>query len=194
MIIGLTGNIASGKSLIGSILAQWGARVIDADQIAREVVLPGSKGLALVVQSFGREILQSDGKLNRACLGRIIFNDAGKREQLNRILHPLIEERLQEIITLAKPQSILILEIPLLFECNLTYLVEEVWLVKVDPQIQLDRLQFRNQLSLKEAKQRLTAQMPQEQKEAKADRIIDNNGSQAALLPQLKKIWQEISG
>ncbi len=195
MIIGLTGNIASGKSLAGAILASWGAKVIDADQIAREIVRPGQKGLELLVQSFGQKILQPDGELNRAYLGQLIFNNQNQREQLNQLLHPLIEVRLQEIAAEEQfnpSQPALVLEIPLLFECNLTYLVDEIWLIKVEPAIQLDRLQSRNQLSRTEALQRMAAQMPQSQKELWADRIIDNSSSQTALLEQLKKLWQEI--
>lgn len=179
MLIGLTGGIASGKSTVSEMMRKCGLPIIDADQIAREVVQPRSIGLKMIVEQFGQEMLMEDGALNRTKLGQVIFANEEKRKRLNSITHPLIRERMREEKErlLAEGVSTIVYDIPLLFESNLFHLVDKVLLVYVDQETQLNRLMKRNQLNKQEAMKRIQSQMPLEQKKERADAIIDNTGS-----------------
>ncbi|SHN06203.1 dephospho-CoA kinase [Gracilibacillus kekensis] len=199
MIIGLTGNIATGKSTISSMIQEeYSIPVIDADMIAREVVEPGEKALQRIVETFGEDILLEDGTLNRKRLGEIIFEDKTKREQLNAIVHPAVRERMeqkkQKFIQLG--HELIVLDIPLLFENELTYLVDKTIVVYTTEKIQLKRLMERNQFSEKEAQNRMDAQMDIDKKCAKADAVIDNSGTIASSREQLDSLikkWKLIS-
>lgn len=167
MIIGLTGNIASGKSTVANYLRELGAQVIDADQVARQVVLPGTPALKEIVNSFGPGVLHDDGTLNRKKLASIIFQDAAARDRLEKITHPRIEEEMnRQIRTFSKthPGGILVLEVPLLIEVGWHKKVDQVWLVAVEPAEQLRRLMARDKISLEQARQKIASQMPQEKK------------------------------
>jgi dephospho-CoA kinase len=178
IIVGLTGGIASGKSTVSAILREHNIPVIDADIIAREVVEPGKEAYNQIVKRFGRDILEEDGTLNRSALGEIVFNDEQKRQQLNAIVHPAVrKEMLSKRDYYLQNERSVILDIPLLFESNLTHLVDKVLLVYVDEEVQLKRLIERNGFSEREALARIQAQDPLKDKVAKSDEIINNNGS-----------------
>ncbi|MDX8046683.1 dephospho-CoA kinase [Gracilibacillus sp. S3-1-1] len=195
MIIGLTGNIATGKSTISNLLKeQYQLPVIDADIVARQVVEPGEHALEEIKDTFGEELILEDGTLNRKQLGAIIFQDEAKRAQLNKIVHPAIRERMQrekeELVQAGHP--FVVMDIPLLFENNLTYLVDKTIVVYTSPTIQLQRLMKRNQLTEQEATDRMNSQMDMEKKRQLADAIIDNSGTIAQSEQQLSailKMW-----
>ncbi|WP_204668869.1 dephospho-CoA kinase [Gracilibacillus alcaliphilus] len=194
VIIGLTGNIATGKSTVSKMLIEnYHIPVIDADIIAREVVEPGEPALRKIVQIFGQEVLQSDGSLDRAQLGSIIFADKSKRQQLNAIVHPAVRERMEEKKTAlqADGYTTIVLDIPLLFENNLTYLVDRTMVVSTTKEVQKQRLMERNQLSEEEAEQRMNSQMDLEQKKQLADCVIDNSGTIAETWDQLAAVLQD---
>ncbi|NBI28306.1 dephospho-CoA kinase [Chengkuizengella marina] len=195
MNVGLTGGIATGKSTVSNMLVERGARLIDADVIAREVVLPGHPVLKEVAEHFGQDILLEDGSLNRAQLGEIIFNDPSARKDLEGLLHPQIRSLMKERMAqyeMEEPERLVVVDIPLLFESNLQELFSSVVLVYVPESIQLERLMNRNQLSLEEAKKRIEAQMPIENKKKLADFIIDNSKSIEHTEKQVEQFWEDI--
>ena len=190
-VLGLTGGIGSGKSMVASMFAQLGAEVIDADQLARDVVEPGQPALQEIASAFGRDILLSDGRLDRSQLGRLIFADPVARGTLNAITHPRIQERMAAQIALrASRPGVLIADIPLLYENERTDSVETVVVVWVDTQTQLRRLVERDGLSEHEARQRIAAQMPLDEKRARADVVIDNSGSRENTRRQVEAIYR----
>jgi dephospho-CoA kinase len=189
-VLGLTGGIGSGKSLVASMFAQLGADVIDADQLARDVVEPGQPALEEITTAFGPDILSRDGRLDRGKLARIIFADPVARGKLNAITHPRIRERMDAAIAArgSRP-GILIADIPLLYENERTGSVEAVIVVWVDPETQLRRLLERDGLTEEDARQRIAAQMPLDEKRARADVVIDNNGSRESTQRQVEAIY-----
>ncbi|MDP5274448.1 dephospho-CoA kinase [Chengkuizengella axinellae] len=195
MNVGLTGGIATGKSTVSKMLVHRGAVLIDADVIAREVVLPGQPVLQKVAQRFGQVVLMEDGALNRTKLGEIIFNDPIARKDLEGILHPPIRSLMkQRMVQYEKedPNRLVVVDIPLLFESNLQELFSSVVLVYVPEIIQVKRLMKRNDLSLEEAKKRMEAQMPIEIKKELTDYIIDNSKSLEHTETQVEEFWEEI--
>nr|WP_148434695.1 dephospho-CoA kinase [Gracilibacillus massiliensis] len=196
LIIGLTGNIATGKSTISNMIQEkYSIPVIDADKVAREVVEPGEKALQTIAETFGEGILLEDGTLNRKHLGEIIFQDKTKREKLNAIVHPAVRVRMEQKkkMFLQQGHNFIVLDIPLLFENDLTYLVDKTIVVYTTEDIQLKRLMERNQFTEKEAQNRMNAQMDIDNKRAKADAVIDNSGtieSSAEQLDTLLKKWE----
>lgn len=196
LILGITGNIASGKSLVAGAFARQGAAVVDADRLAREIVAPGSQVLGRLQEFFGADILLASGELNRERLGQIIFSDPAAREELNRITHPAIAELAIERLQMlkAKPGIVLIVyEAPLLFEAGAEGRVDKVLVVKIDPEIQLRRLMARDGLDETAAKQRIAAQMTQQEKLARADYIVDNSGSVEEVLQQVAELWERLT-
>jgi len=190
-VLGLTGGIGSGKTLVGEMFAQLGAEIIDADQLARDVVEPGQPALGEIVERFGPDVLQADGRLDRAKLGSIVFADASARTALNAITHPRIRERMEAAVSERKDRSgVLILVIPLLYESARTALVEKVIVVWVDPQTQFRRLVERGGLTAEQAQQRIAAQMPLDQKRALADHVIDNRGTPEETRRQVETIYR----
>ena len=190
-VLGLTGGIGSGKTIVGKMFAQLGAEIIDADQLARDVVEPGQPALGEIVERFGPDVLQVDGRLDRARLGGIVFADAAARAALNAITHPRIRERMAAAVSARKDRSgVLILVIPLLYESARTALVEAVIVVWVDPQTQLRRLVERGGLTDEQARQRIAAQMPLDQKRALADHVIDNRGTPEETRRQVETIYR----
>src|SRR5690625_1401789 len=180
MIIGLTGNIASGKTTIANILKEiYQYPIIDADLIARKVVEPGEFALSQLVHLFGEEILLENGELNRSRLGKIVFEDEGKRKQLNDIVHPAIRIRMMEERDklLEEGYEHIVMDIPLLFENNLTYLVDKTLAVHTEERLRLQRLMERNGYAEDEARNRMNAQMDPEKKKELADEWIDNSGT-----------------
>ncbi|WP_091484342.1 dephospho-CoA kinase [Gracilibacillus orientalis] len=198
LIIGLTGNIATGKSTISNMFqAKYQIPVIDADIVSREVVEPGEQALEEIVATFGEDILLENGTLNRKKLGAIIFQDQNKREKLNAIVHPAVRNKMlsKKEELLRQGNQTIVMDIPLLFENNLTYLVEKTIVVYASEHIQLQRLMERNQLSEKEARDRMNSQMAIDEKRDLADEVIDNSGSMEQSEKQLKNIlinWELI--
>jgi dephospho-CoA kinase len=189
-VLGLTGGIGSGKSMVAQIFAQLGAVVIDADQLAREVVEPGQPALQEIAATFGRDVLLPDGRLDRPRLAGIIFADPAERGKLDAITHPRIRARIEEEIKARRSEpGVLIVDIPLLYENDRTHSVERVIVVWVDPQTQLRRIRRRDGLSAEAARQRIAAQMPLDAKRARADHVIDNSGSREDTRRQVEAIY-----
>lgn len=180
-VIGLTGGIASGKTTVAEILRRHGAVLLDADQIARDVVEPGMPALGAIARTFGPEVLDASGRLNRPELARRVFGDAEARSRLNAIVHPAVyaeyERELARLRALPTPPELVVLVIPLLFETGMQSMADATWLVTVPPEVQLERLMRRDDLSLEEAEARIAAQWPLERKAALSDRLIDNTGT-----------------
>lgn len=193
--LGLTGGIATGKTTISNYLKTKGIPVLDADEYARKVVEPGTPGLTDIVNTFGKQVLQSDGSLNRKLLGQIIFNDMTARQKLNDITHPRIQQMMtDELQKLAKGKTpLVILDIPLLLENHNIAGADAIMVVTVPESIQLNRLMQRNNLNKGEAQRRIDAQMPLSEKEKLADFIVDNSGTIANTLTQVDKVIQNIT-
>lgn len=176
--VGLTGSIAVGKSFVTSIFSDLGCHTLDADETAREVVLPGSPGLAAVAAAFGQQILNPDGSLNRQHLGEIVFADEEKRQHLNYLLHPFIIARQDEIMReweRQDPEGIGIIDAALMIESGGYRRFDKLIVVHCRPEAQLERLMLRNNLSRDEAQARIDAQMPQAEKQKYADYLIDTS-------------------
>lgn len=193
-VVGLTGGIASGKSSVSQLFAKLGARIVDADVAARKVVEPGSEGQEQVIAAFGHHLLQPDGTLNRKELGRIIFSDREARRRLESITHPLIFRHmyleLQHAIRTDAP--VVILDIPLLFETGLFMEeIDESVVVYTHPKTQLQRLMERDGLSEAEARSRVQAQIPIDEKARRAEHVIDNSGTPEQTQQQVWALWKE---
>ncbi|HEU4506872.1 MAG TPA: dephospho-CoA kinase [Pyrinomonadaceae bacterium] len=176
--VGLTGSIAVGKSFVASVFTELGCHVLDADQTAREVVMPGTPGLKALVQEFGDGILNADGTLDRKALGAVVFGDEQKRQRLNHILHPFIIARQDEIMNeweREDPRGIGIVDAALMIESGGYKRFDKLIVVHCRPEIQLERLMLRDKLSLDEAQRRIASQMPQEEKQKFADYLIDTS-------------------
>ncbi|UGY90792.1 dephospho-CoA kinase [Streptomyces gobiensis] len=190
--VGLTGGIGSGKSEVSRLLASYGAVIIDADRIAREVVEPGTSGHAAVVAEFGTDILQDDGWIDRPQLGRIVFSDPEKLRVLNAIVHPRVGARSAELESAAGDDAVVVHDVPLLAENDLAALYDVVVVVDAAPETQLDRLVRLRGMTPEEARSRMAAQASREQRLAIADLVIDNNGPLDALEPQVRKVWEQL--
>lgn len=195
MIVGLTGGIACGKTTVANLFKDKGCPIVDADQVAREVVEPGRVGLGRIVERFGADVIEQDGTLNRRKLGQIVFNDQAARTDLNSILHPLIrtrmEEKKEEALKLNPP--FVIMDIPLLYENQHEHTVGIVIVVYVPSHIQLERLMFRDGFSFEEAKKRISSQMDIEEKKKRADMVIDNTGPMDLTRLQVEKIYSRLA-
>ena len=193
MIIGLTGSIASGKSTVSSMLKEKGYPIVDADEIARIVVEPGTAVMEAIRKEFGQEVLLEDGSLNRVELGARIFGNEDERKKLNSIIHPAIRaEMLQQKEThLAHGENTVVMDIPLLFESKLQSFVDKIIVVSVSPIVQKERLMSRNELTEKEAEDRINSQLSMDFKASIADVVIDNNGSIKETEKQLESILTE---
>lgn len=190
MNIGLTGGIASGKSFVSTYLSEKGLPIIDADKIARQVVEPGTPALEQIVNQFGEKILQTDGHLDRKALGSIVFASEEKRNQLNRIVHPAVREKMLHDAAAYKEEGYdtIIFDIPLLVESHLFHLVDQVWVVYVDEQTQLTRLMERDRSTREEALQRIRAQIPLDQKIQYGDQVIKNSGTKQETAQQIDQL------
>ncbi len=194
--VGLTGSIAVGKSHVLRQLAELGCRVIDADQIARDVVTPGSEGLKAVVAHFGAEVLTAAGQLDRAKLGAIVFADEPSRKQLNSILHPLIISRQDALLRefgKEDPNVIAIIDAALMIESGGYQRLDKLIVVHCRPEIQLARLMKRDGLSREAADARIAAQMSQEEKKQYADFLIDTSGDYAETDKQVEGVYEQLS-
>ena len=176
--VGLTGSIGVGKTFVASVFAELGCHVLDADQTAREVVMPGTPGLKALTEAFGEEILNADGTLDRKKLGAVIFNDQSQRERLNQILHPFIIARQDEILNAwaaEDPDGIGIVDAALMIESGGYRRFDKLIVVHCRPEVQLERLMLRDKLSREEALRRINSQMSQEEKQKYADYLIDTS-------------------
>ncbi len=193
MIIGLTGGIASGKSTIAGLLVKRGALLVDADQVAREVVQPGEPALAAIVSAFGQAVLDEAGSLDRKALGAIVFADKDKLTLLEGITHPAIRERMQSRIreyAAERPTGLVVADIPLLYETKQQHLYEGIMVAYVPAAIQLERLMKRNAFGEEEARRRILLQMDIEEKRRLADWVIDNSGTLEQSERQIDAFWE----
>jgi dephospho-CoA kinase len=190
--VGLTGGIGSGKSEVSRRLASYGAVVIDADAVAREVVAPGTPGLAEVVQEFGPDVLLGDGSLDRDRLGQLVFADDSLRMKLNAIIHPRVAERMAELERAAAGEAIIVYDIPLLAENHLAGSFDEVVVVDVPPRIQVERLARERGMPRAQAEARMRAQAPRDDRLAIATIVVDNSGSLAELDREVGELWTEL--
>jgi len=191
--IGLTGGIGCGKSKVAECLEQLGLRRLDTDRVAREVVEPGTEGLRRLVAEFGPAVLLADDSLDRKRLAQIVFADAEKRERLERILHPLIWERVETFLKDCKSRGDhSVTEVPLLFENQRRSTFDTVWVVATTPELQKHRLAERNQWSDAEIESRIASQMPLKEKIQLADQVLMNTDTLDALCAQVDKLWSRL--
>ena len=190
-IIGITGGIASGKSTVTNFLRKQGFQVVDADAIVHQLQKPGGRLFQALVQHFGQEIILENGELNRPLLASLIFSNPEEQEWSKQIQGEIIREELATLRDqLAQTESIFFMDIPLLFEQDYSSWFNETWLVYVEPDVQMDRLMKRDQLSKDLAISRLSAQWSLEEKKGLASQVIDNNGSQDQLLAQVNSLLE----
>jgi dephospho-CoA kinase len=190
-LVGLTGGIASGKSYVATVLQELGAATIDADQVAREVVVPGSTGLVQVVSAFGFEILLPSGELDRAKLGEIVFADAEKRVELENILHPLIKARTTQLIG-EQRSEIVVYAVPLLVEANVDYPFDSIITVEAGVENQVSRLMNSRQMSESDARARIGAQTSSADRVARANFVIDSSGTKEQTRIQVVEVWKQL--
>ncbi|MGX1157589.1 dephospho-CoA kinase [Streptomyces albogriseolus] len=192
LTVGLTGGIGAGKSEVSRLLVRHGAVLIDADRIAREVVEPGTPGLAAVVEAFGEEILADDGSLDRPRLGALVFSDPEKLATLNSIVHPLVGARSRELEEAAPEDAVVVHDVPLLTENGLAPLYDVVIVVDASPGTQLDRLVRLRGMSEEDARARMAAQATREQRRAVADIVVDNDVPLDALERRVEEVWADL--
>lgn len=196
-LVTLTGGIASGKSTVARMLGELGAEVVDADALAREVVRPGQPALEEIVAAFGREVLLPTGELDRRKLAQRVFSDPASRARLNAIVHPRVGERMRqavEEIRARRPDAVVVLDVPLLFDVPLPELESlPAVVVYASPQTQLRRLRERDGLTEDEAQERLRAQRPLRDKLARARWVVDNDGDLARTAEQVRRVWEEVT-
>lgn len=190
LIVALTGGIGSGKTTVGDIFSELGAVVIDSDQLARAVLERGSKGFDLVVAKFGDAILKN-GELDRSLLAALVFNDSQKRSELESITHPLIRQSFAEIISSLPSESIIINQIPLLFESKGAYKFDHIITVSAPEELRTERLKSRG-LGLSDIKKRMEAQASDVERESISNSIIRNDKDELHLRNQVESIWLEL--
>ena len=193
--IGLTGGIASGKSTVSEAFARLGAKVLDADEVAREVVLPGKPAWTKLRHTFGSEFFHPDGRLNRSKLRRLVFADPEQRSRLNAIVHPEVMSEIDfrfEQLTSSAEHAVVLVDVPLLLEVEAADRFDRVVVVYVNETVQLGRLMERDGLSAEEASQALSTQIPLRDKVKQADFVIDNSGTLEETQAQVEKVWQEL--
>jgi dephospho-CoA kinase len=190
--VGLTGGVASGKSAVAALLRELGAVVIDSDQLAREVVEPGTPGLAAVVEEFGETVLTGDGHLDRAALGSMVFGDEASRRRLEGILHPLIRARAAEVEAEAGPGALVVHDIPLLVETGQVDRFDAVLVVDVPVETQVERMVRDRGWSAEDARGRVAAQAGREERRAVATHVIDNTGTHDDLRERVTEVVGEL--
>ncbi|MEO3823706.1 dephospho-CoA kinase [Actinomadura sp. B10D3] len=191
--VGLTGGIGSGKSEVSARLEEHGAVVIDADKLAREVVEPGTPGLAAVVAEFGEDVLLPSGALDREKVGKIVFNDPERLAALNAIVHPLVGERMQELMDAAPDDAVVVYDVPLLAENGLAGMYDEVVVVDAPEEARLDRLVSRRGMTEEDARARMANQASREARRAVATHIVDNTGTLDDLKNQVDALWETLT-
>ena len=195
MLVGLTGGIATGKSTVAKMFKQCGAVVIDADELARDVVKPGKPAWREIVSTFGKTVLNSDRTINRRALGAIIFNDRSKLRRLERIIHPRVEReqaRLTRQAARNDPKAVVIYDVPLLFEAGVDKRVDKIIVVTADRKTQIARLKKRNSLSRAEAIRRIRSQMPLAKKIQRANHVLQGTLPRPSLRRQVGQLFQHL--
>ena len=193
--IGLTGSIATGKSTVTNMLKELGAFVIDCDKTARDVVAPGTQGLAKIEAAFGKDAVAADGSMDRVYIGDLVFRNPEMKKRLENILFPLIFEALdEELLRLERAGAtpVVFLDMPLLYEVKYDSYVDEVWLVYVPFEVQLSRLMKRNGYTKEEALLRIHSQIPVDKKKALAQQVIDNSGTLEDTKEQVRSLWKTL--
>ncbi|MER7769985.1 dephospho-CoA kinase [Kitasatospora sp. NPDC096140] len=191
--IGLTGGIGAGKSEVSRLFAAHGAVIVDSDVIAREVVAPGTDGLAAVVAEFGPQVLREDGALDRPALGAVVFADPERLKALNAIVHPLVRARSAELEAAAAPDAVVVHDVPLLAENGLAPLFDLVVVVDAADEVRVDRLVRLRGMAEEEARARMAAQASRADRLAIADLVIDNGGGLAELSARVDEVWAELA-
>lgn len=191
-IIGLTGNIATGKSTVLRYLQQKGAYVFDADKLAHESMQKGTHTYWAIVESFGDAILQADGAIDRPKLGQVVFGDPAKLAQLEALVHPAVFDLARRELAAVEADVVVLEAIKLLEAGQLVTMCDEVWVVISRPEVQIQRLRETRNMSEAEARRRMAAQSSQEEKVKHADRVIDNSGTEAELYAQLDQAWAAV--
>ncbi len=195
LLVGLTGSIATGKSTVSAMFAHEGARVIDADLLSREVVMPGQPAYARIVEEFGSQLVQDDGSLDRKALGAIVFADPARRKRLEEITHPAIGARQQRILSLLDEESfegVVLWDAALLFESGGVAKMDRVVVVFADPEIEVRRLMERDGLREADARARIASQMPIAEKAKLADHVIDNSGTREETERQVRAVHRAL--
>jgi dephospho-CoA kinase len=192
VMVGLTGGIGAGKSTAARLLAERGALILDADVAAREVVAPGTDGLAAVVAEFGDGVLDPDGALDRAALAAVVFADPNRRAALNAIVHPRVRSWMADQAAAAPEGSVVVQDVPLLVESGLAGLFELVIVVDAADEVRIGRLVRDRGMTEEEAKARIEAQAPREQRLAAADVVLNNDGTPEELADQIVPLWNRI--
>lgn len=193
--VGLTGGIASGKSTVSEAFARLGAKVLDADKVAREVVLPGQPAWRKLQQVFGPEYFLPNGEVNRSKLRGLVFADPEERDKLNAIVHPAVMKEIDqrfEQLTASAQDAVVVIDVPLLLEVGVAHRFDRVIVVYVPEDIQIKRLKQRDGFSRQEARQALSTQMVLEKKVEQADYVIDNSGTRDETRSQVEKVWAEL--
>lgn len=191
--IGLTGGIGAGKSEVSRLFAARGAVIVDSDVIAREVVEPGTDGLAAVVAEFGPQVLRADGALDRPALGAVVFADPERLKALNAIVHPLVRARSAELEAAAAPDAVVVHDVPLLAENGLAPLYDLVVVVDAEDEVRVDRLVRLRGMTEEEAKARMAAQATRADRLAIADLVIDNSGPLEGLSARVDEVWAQLA-
>lgn len=195
LIVGLTGSIATGKSLVSGYLRQLGAYIIDWDVIARQICEPGLPAWNDIVNCFGKDILQQDQKIDRAKLGKIVFTDEAKRLKLDNFTHPRATEeaqRREKAIAEAEPDAVIVHDVPLLFEVGIDKMVDKTVVVYITEENQVKRLMARDGISEEDARNRIRSQMPVAEKVKRADYVVDNNGSMEETKRQVQELYSKL--
>lgn len=193
--VGLTGGIASGKSTVSKIFASFGAKVLDADEVAREVLVPGQPAWTKLRRAFGQDFFSPDGTVKRKKLRKLVFADPEKRSLLNGIVHPEVMKEINrraKILSSSVQAEVLLVDVPLLLEVGLAERFDKVVVVYVGEDVQINRLLQRDKVSEEEAKQALKVQMALSKKVERADYVIDNSGTMEETRRQVEKVWQEL--
>jgi dephospho-CoA kinase len=191
LMVGLTGGIGAGKSAVARRLAELGAVVIDADRLAREVVEPGTDGLAEVRKAFGRDVLASDGSLDRPALAAKVFGNEASRRRLEEIIHPRVRARTAELVATAPPDAVVVNDVPLLVETGLADSFDVVVVVEAPEQVRVERLVRERGMTRQQAAERIATQAPETRRRVVADVVLDNSGDLETLHRQVDELWWE---
>ena len=197
LLVGLTGSIATGKSTVSRMFAHLGARVLDADLLAREVVMPGQPAYLKIVEEFGQGVVQEDGTLDRKALGAIVFAEPARRKRLEEITHPAIAARRQRILSVLDEEAfegIVIWDVALLFETGGVAKMDRVVVVATDPETELTRLMARDGMAEADCRARIASQMPVAEKAKRAHYVIDNSGDRVQTERQVKGVYEALLG
>ncbi|TMA45406.1 MAG: dephospho-CoA kinase [Deltaproteobacteria bacterium] len=196
-VIGLSGGIGAGKSTVATMLAEWGAHVIDADRVGHDVYRPGTEGFRQVTEAFGTRVVAPDGTIDRRALGGIVFGDPRALARLNAILHPLIVAELGPRIAAARRASVsrpIVVEAAILAEAGWRTLFDRLWVVTARPENAIARVVTSRGMAREEVERRLAAQMPDAERRRLADVVIENDGTPAELCAEVERAWQTLAG